>query len=38
MRKHLEMAIRHLVLESAPAERGDDREAIAVSSGADDAG
>jgi hypothetical protein len=32
------MAIRHLVLESAPAERGDDREAISVSSGADDAG
>jgi hypothetical protein len=38
MRKELEMAIRHMVLESAPAERGDDREAISVSPGADDAG
>jgi hypothetical protein len=38
MRKQLEMATRHLGLKSDPAERGVDREAIPVSSGADDAG
>ena len=38
MRKQREMAIWHLVLESALAQRGDDREAIPFPSGADEAG